>query len=153
MSDSKNQEPLKVIESQLMTHGVYATNTSGVSMRPLFRTHRDVVILEKPKGELKKYDVVLYRVSDVKYVLHRIIEVKEDEYIIRGDNTFIKEHVPKDMILGVMTAFNRKDKKYTVSDRGYKIYSRFWNFIYPVRRLFYGIRRLLGKMYRKVFKK
>ena len=87
------------VESELKKNGVYASVTSGVSMRPLFKTHRDMVILKKPNGVLKKYDVVLYK-AGAKYLLHRIIKVDTERnvYVIRGDNTFKLEYVPLWMI-------------------------------------------------------
>ena len=33
----------------------------GDSMRPLIRQDRDILIIEKPVGRLKKYDVPLYK--------------------------------------------------------------------------------------------
>ena len=146
-------ERTKVIEQELDKYGVYASVTSGVSMRPLFKTHRDMVIIQKPEGELKKYDVVLYpSVKKDKYILHRIISVKENEYLIRGDNTFFVEHLPKDAIIGVLTEFNRAGKRHSVNEFGFKLYSRVWNFIYPIRYVWHLIRSLLARIYRKIFK-
>lgn len=140
------------IEESLATHGVYASTTRGISMEPLFRTHRDVVIIERPKGDLKKYDVALYRVKD-RYIMHRVIKVKADEYLIRGDNTFYTEHVPKDKILGVLVEFNRKGKHHSVKERSFVAYSRFWNLIYPIRFLWNLFIRGLKKIYRSLFKR
>ena len=139
---------------ELEQHGSYASVTEGVSMRPLFRTHRDVVILKKPSRELKKYDVVLYTTStEGKYLLHRIVKVKKDEYLIRGDNTFIIEHVSPQRIIAVLTEYNRKGKRKSVDRFAFRLYSRVWNFIYPVRLVFHKLRCLLGKIYRGIFKR
>lgn len=142
-----------VIESELEKHGFYASNTLGVSMRPLFKTHRDVIVVKRPEGELKKYDVALYVSPRGKYILHRVVKVKEDEYLIRGDNTYMIEHVPKDSVIGVLVKFNRRGKSHTTEEFSYRLYSRFWNFIYPIRFVFHKIRVLLGRMYRAVFKR
>ena len=142
-----------VIE-ELKRHGTYASVTEGVSMRPLFRTHRDVVILSVPERELKKYDVVLYTTSkEDKYLLHRIVKVKPDEYLIRGDNTYVLEHVKPERIIAVLTEYNRKGRRGSVEDVSFKLYSRVWNFIYPIRFVCYKIRRILATIYRKIFKK
>lgn len=62
----------------------------GVSMLPLLRPNRDVVILENNlKPEI--YDVVLYKRDNGKYILHRIIDVDSNGYVMCGDNQFIKE--------------------------------------------------------------
>ncbi|MBR3680402.1 MAG: S24/S26 family peptidase [Clostridia bacterium] len=141
------------ILEELERHGYCASTTRGRSMEPLFRTGRDMVVIKKASGECKKYDVVLYRYPSGKYVLHRIIRVRENEYIIRGDNTYVKEHIPKEKILGVLERFNRKGKSHTVEEKSFKIYSRLWNFIYPVRFVFYLFYRCAAKAYRLLFKK
>ena len=126
----------KTIEDELKKHGTYATKTVGVSMKPLFKTHRDAVVLKAADGEMKKYDVVLYTDKLGRYILHRIIGIKEGFYVIRGDNTYVKEYVPKERVIAFMVSFNRKGKHHTTEELGYKLYSRVWNFIYPIRFLF-----------------
>lgn len=59
------------IEQMLDEKGIYIGTTVGTSMEPLLRTRRDVVVIEKPAGRLKKYDVPLYRRGE-DYVLHRM---------------------------------------------------------------------------------
>ena len=140
----------RMIEEELSSNGVFASTTRGRSMEPLFRTHRDMVIIVKCEGELKKYDVPLYRTSGG-YVLHRIVGVADNVYLIRGDNTYVIERVPKSAVIGVLSEFNRKGRHHTVEERGYKIYSRVWNFLYPIRWCFFNLRRLLGRVYRFFF--
>ena len=151
-------EPENVIlqstaSDELMRHGSCACRTFGVSMQPLFKTHRDVVVLEAPKAPLKKYDVVLYNTDTHKNVLHRIIGVRKDFYVIRGDNTYKKEYIKKEDILGVLVFFNRNGKKHSVTDFSYKLYSRLWNFIYPIRYFIRVVRSLVYRLYRKLFPK
>ena len=134
----------------LSRDGKLVYKTCGVSMEPMLRQNRDLVVIEVPASRLKKYDVALYK-RGTSYVLHRVIGVKDDHYLIRGDNTYALETVPDSAVLGVLTAFQRKGKKYSVTDRGYRCYVRFWNAIYPLRalrarcrRLAVGIARRLG---------
>lgn len=141
------------VESELRESGVYASVTKGSSMRPLFKTNRDVVILKRSDTEPRKYDVVLYKSGEGKYILHRIVKVLSDEFIIRGDNTYIPERVAKDRILATLTEFNRKGKKHKIDEIGYRMYSRFWNFIYPIRFLIFKSFMLAHRIYRKIFKK
>lgn len=140
------------VESELLKNGVYASVTSGVSMRPLFKTNRDMVILKRPDTELKKYDVVLYRLTTGRYVLHRIIKVTPDKLIIRGDNTYSLEYVNKSDVIGVLTEFNRKGKRTSVTNRAYVFYSKFWNLIYPLRFVCHKALNLLRKVYRRIFR-
>lgn len=141
-----------VIE-ELARHGSFASTTSGTSMEPLFRTGRDMVVIERPTRELRRNDVVLYRYSSGKYVLHRILRFDGDVCIIRGDNTFVLERIPRDMILGVLVRFNRKGRSHSVTDRSYRAYVVFWRLIYPFRYLWYRFRRLAGGAYRRIFKR
>ncbi len=142
-----------LIEEELDRHGTYASVTRGVSMRPLFKTGRDMVIIRKPEGELKKYDVALYRDGKGKYILHRVIAVKEDFYIIRGDNTYVRERVPKERVIGVLSEFNRRGKHHQVTDKSYKLYARVWNFLYLPRAAAYYTLRTVKRTARKIFKK
>jgi hypothetical protein len=146
-------ENTELIERELAVNGVYASNTRGASMEPLFKTHRDMVIIKRAERELKKYDVALYKDTHGRYVLHRVIKVLCDFYIIRGDNTFVNEKVPKSAVIGVLISFRNKQRRKTVEDKSYKLYSRFWHFIYPVRYLFHKSKLVLHKIYRTVFKK
>lgn len=141
------------IEDIIEKDGVYPSVTSGKSMRPLFKTHRDMVILEKCVERPSKYDVVLYRIGE-KYILHRIIGIDEEKqlFIIRGDNTFKKEYVPFSKIIARLASFKRKGKSGSVNDKSFKIYSRVWNFIYPIRYVVNFFKRIAAKMYRAVFK-
>lgn len=139
----------EVIESELAAHGAYASVTKGTSMRPLFKTNRDVIIVKPPVSELKKYDVALYRSILGAYTLHRVIAVRDNEYVIRGDNTYKKEYVAKDRVIAVLTEFNRNGKKHTVNDFSYRLYSRIWNFIYPIRYLFVKARAIIARILRR----
>lgn len=141
------------IEAELLKHGTYASITRGPSMRPLFKTHRDMVIISRIERPLKKYDVVLYTGAHNKYTMHRIIGVKGGVYIIRGDNTYKKEFVSPERIIGILTEFNRKGKRGSVNSFSFKLYSRIWHYIYPVRHICYKIKRLLSKIKHSVFKK
>ena len=104
----------------------------GISMKPLLCQERDLVLIQVPSSRLRKNDVAVYKRGDA-YVLHRVIRVMEDHYLIRGDNTYALEKVPDAAVIGVMTGFQRKGKRYTTEDRWYRWYVRFWNFIYPLR--------------------
>ena len=126
------------IEEQLRQNGFYVSTTVGVSMRPMLRNRRDRVILRAVEdGErLQKWDLPLYRTADGRYVLHRIIGHTEDgRYIVRGDNTYQKEYISQEQMLGVTTEFYRGKKRVLADNRAYRRYAAFWNAVYPLRRL------------------
>ena len=116
----------KSVEEVLLENGVYVSTTAGFSMRPLFADRRDTVIISPVNGRLKKYDVPLYRRGG-QYILHRIVKVKPDSYVICGDNCVTREYgITDDDIVGVLTAFYRKDRYYSVKDYRYRLYSFLW---------------------------
>ena len=122
-------------EKLLQEDGRLVYRTRGVSMEPMLRQNRDLVVIEVPSSRLKKYDVALYR-RGTSYVLHRVIGVKSDHYLIRGDNTYALETVPDSAVLGVLTEFVRDGKQYKVTDEEYLRYVHAWCAAYPVRRLY-----------------
>lgn len=107
----------------------------GVSMMPMLRQGRDSVELTPLPEKLKKYDLPLYRASGGKYVMHRIVDVKDDHYICLGDNTYHYERVAPERMVAVVCAFTREGKRISVEDGRYRLYCRFWVAVYPVRRL------------------
>lgn len=118
----------------------------GSSMRPLLKGDDCQVILKYPREPLCRYDVVLYRGAGNRLILHRIIQCGPQGYLIRGDNTYLDETGITDaQILGVMTGFYRKDKYISCDTAGYRIYTRVWIWLYPVRKLLISIWRRLRR--------
>ena len=112
-------------EEYLEKYGTLTYSNVGVSMLPLIRQGKDLFIVRKKgKKRCKKGDVVLYRRPPNKYVLHRIIEVRPDDYVILGDNCVNKEYGIKDSdIIGVMTGFVRSGKEHSIKEYGYILYT------------------------------
>ena len=114
-------------EEILAQEGKLVYSNVGVSMLPLLRQGRDLFIVEKRGPDrLKAGDVVLYRRPPAQYVLHRIVEVREKDYVILGDNCVNREYgITDGDILGVMTGFVRNGKQHAVTEPGYRLYT-FW---------------------------
>ena len=122
-------------EEELSRTGRFTYTCSGISMLPLLRQHRDLFTIEKKQSRCQKYDVVLYKRPPSSFVLHRVVEVRENDYVILGDNCLNKEYGIRDEdILGVMTSYVRDGKEVSVSHKGYRMYARLWYFLYPLRR-------------------
>lgn len=115
-------------------------------MLPMLKEGRDLFTVKaKGKERCKKYDVVLYRRAD-QYVLHRIIDVREKDYVILGDNCVAKEYgITDKQILGVLTSFVHKGKSYSVKDIRYCAYVRIWYYSYGIRMLIKKIKRKLKR--------
>nr|WP_296194978.1 S24/S26 family peptidase [uncultured Anaerobutyricum sp.] len=122
----------------------------GVSMLPMLKQGRDIFVLKKKTSErCKKYDVVLYYRKTGQYVLHRIVEVHEKEYVLLGDNCENKEYgIKEDDILAVMDSFVRKGKTILTSDWKYQMYIHIWYWIYPLRKQIFRGKRKMGRIKR-----
>ena len=106
----------------------------GDSMHPLIRQDRDLLIIEKPQGRLKKYDVPLYKRDNGQYVLHRVLKVRDSDYVICGDNRYSKEYGITDRhIIGVLTAVVRDGKEIPITNWRYRLYVHLWRDLFPLR--------------------
>ena len=135
----------KLLEVQL-ENGTAPLRVTGSSMYPTLRNGRDTVYLEKLDRPADRSDLILYRRDSGSYVLHRVVRLHRDALICCGDNQFRTEQIGKDQVLAVVTAFTRKGKHYTIQDRGYRLYIALWAGLYPLRWLYLGCRRALGRI-------
>ena len=112
-------------EEVLEREGRLVYTNVGISMLPLLRQGKDLFVVEKRGPErLRAGDVVLYRRPPNQYVLHRIVKVRERDYVILGDNCVNREYgITDEDILGVLTGFVREGKHHTVTEKGYRLYS------------------------------
>ncbi len=147
MSDEKQinvalDDIMPVMREQLSVGGSVTFGPKGTSMLPLIRQNIDSVVISPVSGTLKKYDVPLYQRADGHYVLHRIVGVKGESYVMCGDNQFSRERgITDKQIIGVMTAIIKPEGKILVTDKGYVKYARrrvlrqsVYGFVYKVRR-------------------
>lgn len=138
-------------ENEINQRGKLVYTNVGDSMKPLIRQGKDLLIIEKADGRLKKYDVPLYRRDSGQYVLHRILKVRENDYIICGDNRWQKEYGITDRhIIGVLTAVVRNgNRAISVSSFRYRIYVHIWCDLFPLRtfvlRGYYYLKKRLKK--------
>ena len=114
-------------EAYLAQNGSMTYTNVGQSMLPLLRQGRDLfTVTQKGPERCRKGDVVLYRRQD-KYVLHRIVAVREKDYVILGDNCISREYgITDEDILAVMTGYVRKGNTHSTADFGYRVYTAFW---------------------------
>ena len=121
-------------EEVLEKNGAFVYTNVGSSMMPLLRQHKDIIeIKKKESGRCEKYDVVLYKRGS-KYIMHRILKVLPDGYIIAGDHCVVLEKdIKDDNIIGVMTSVKRNGKIITPDNIWYKLYVHLWCDIYPIR--------------------
>lgn len=138
---------MSTYEAYLEQYGELTYKNVGVSMLPMLKQGRDLFTVKRKTAQrCRKYDVVLYRRPPNHYVLHRVIEVRENDYVILGDNCINKEYGITDSdIIGVLTSFVHNGKTYSVQDARYRLYVRLWCTAYPLRM---AAKRLKGRLKR-----
>ena len=141
-------------EEVLAKNGKLTYTNVGDSMMPLIRQDKDLLIIEPVHGRLKKYDVPLYRRDSGQYVLHRILKVRQEDYVICGDNRWKKEYGITDRhIIGILTGIVRDGKTISVTDKKYLLYVHIWCDFFPIRAILIRIRNKLKKIRRHRRKK
>ena len=140
----------RTLEQVLEEDGILYHTSKGVSMRPLIREGKDILVIKKPAGRLKKYDIPLYKRDSGEYVLHRILKVREKDYVICGDNRWQRESGIGDRhIVGVLTAVIRDGKELPVTAFRYRLYVHLWCDLYPLRMaILRGRNRVVGLLSR-----
>lgn len=114
-------------EEEIARHGKLIYRNVGNSMNPLIRQGRDLLIIEKAPERLKKYDVPLYKRDSGQYVLHRVLKVRQDDYVLCGDNQWHRESGITDRhIIGILTCVIRNGKEVPVTSPRYRIYVHLW---------------------------
>lgn len=101
---------------------------SGHSMLPLIVENSDKVTLVKANlNSLKKGDIVVVRVQNDLYFLHRIIHISGDKVVLRGDgNLYSKEVCHISSVLAKAVAVHKKGKIYTSRSLLWRVVKKFW---------------------------
>ena len=147
-----DENKIQKIEDVLLTHGQYVGPTVGVSMLPMLKNRRDTIVVAKKTERLKPLDVALYKRGE-QYVLHRVLQVTDTGYIIRGDNCYADEIVPEETVIGVLTEFFRKDKHIICeSDKRYHKYIKRQLKTYKIRRFFVMIKYKCKNLIKKILR-
>ena len=131
-----NDISYSTIKNELDQNGWVLTKPVGNSMYPMLRYCKDPIIVQKPTRPFKVNDVPVYvRKSDKSLVMHRIIAIKNGNYIIRGDNCLYKEYgITDNDIIGILAGFYRGDKFFDCEkNRLYKVYIVLNRLTYPAR--------------------
>lgn len=94
-----------------LDEGLTATiPVKGYSMLPFIRGGKDLVVLEKAAGEIKKDDIVLFRLGG-RYIMHRVLKADGGKFDIQGDGVYLGHEYPvREQILAKATAIIRAGK-------------------------------------------
>lgn len=141
---------IPLMKEQLEHDGEVTFTPKGVSMLPMLRSNRDTVTLCRGQFPLKKYQVTLYLRDNGQYVLHRVVGIENDRYIMRGDNQFVNETgIREEQIIAVVDRFNRNGREYKCSSKRYIMYYKVWVNTVGIRKGLRRARRIAAKIKRK----
>lgn len=133
-------------EEEIQRNGKLVYTNVGDSMNPLIRQGRDLLVVSKVNGRLRKYDIPLYKRDSGQYVLHRILKVRKDDYVTCGDNRWQKEYgITDSHIIGVLTAVVRNGKEIPVTDKKYRLYVHLWCDFFYIRAFILRAKHFIGK--------
>lgn len=125
------------IEETLQRVNSFIATPVGRSMLPILREGKDTVLLERISGKPQKYDMILYKRRSGQYVLHRLLEVRQNDYVMCGDNQTVKEYGITDKnIIGICTGFYRREKFIDCKGKLYLLYVRIWCSSLMLRKFF-----------------
>ncbi len=123
--------------------------THGFSMIPLLHDGGDKVLLKKTNF-LKLNDIALCKTDEGRYVLHRVINLNNGGYTLKGDNCITTEHCSSDDdVVGVAVGFIRKGKNISVNDKSYLFYVKHRVFFLKMWRVFWRITDFFVKIFHR----
>lgn len=143
-------------EEVLAKQGILVYTITGVSMMPLLRQRKDLVVIKpKPEDRLRRLDVPLFLRDNGQYVIHRVLWVRKNDYVMCGDNQWHPERGITDRhIIGILDAVIRDGVTYPLRSTPehphvswkYLLYVHLWCDLYLLRA---PIVYIIGKLKRK----
>ena len=120
---------------------------TGESMWPLLHHGSDTVILCRcDKDSLRVGDIVLIRVTQEKYLLHRITAMSGKMVQTAGDGNCCRDGwITTDSVLGRVTKVKRNGRELCVEKFGWRILARIWMLLFPFRKWIFKLWDLLRK--------
>lgn len=109
------------IESILKSKQALIYPIKGYSMLPLLIENRSRVLI-KTSDTYKENDVVLFKSGKNSYILHRIYSIKDDNYIILGDNSLKIDVKKSSDILGKMVGYYVDENYFDIESKEYQDY-------------------------------
>lgn len=121
------EELLPIMTECLEAGHSFTFSPRGISMLPMLKGGRDTVTLSPIRGELRKYDLALYRRPNGQFILHRIVKTGKT-YTCVGDNQFyLEKGVEASWFIAVVTSFRRDGKAYSSDQLSYRVYCVLWH--------------------------
>lgn len=128
-----NRELFSIVRDTLLEGSTVRIAVNGQSMLPFFRSGSTITLRPIKEGDIRKYNVVMADAGE-SFVVHRIIEVGEEEVTLLGDGNYLgTERVARDKIYGIVDC-----------SALHIFFAKIWLWMRPVRRFPLAIfRRIL----------
>lgn len=108
---------LSIVHEALKAGQRVRFTATGNSMQPFLR-HNDTVELSAIGGDPRIGDILLARIDEDTFVLHRLYKIDKDGFCLIGDSTVLQEGpLSRESILGKVVSVDR-GKHRRVMDRG-----------------------------------
>ena len=134
------------VESEISAGRSVRFKVKGSSMYPLLRDGKDEVTLSPLENEPAVMDIVLFRYRG-KHILHRIISIDGDTYILQGDGIYNSCEICKRKdIIAIVTEICREGKMTVISTSKM---SKFYIFCWHNLRF---CRRFLSVLIRRIYR-
>lgn len=120
----ENNKSIDVFENiqELLEVSDVSLTVKGTSMWPFFNAFNTKVKLTKVK-EIKKGNIYLFKNNET-FVLHRLIKIKEDLLIFKGDGNTKEEVINQKFLIAELVSYiNKKNKEISVNNKSYKFKS------------------------------
>ncbi len=118
-----NRELFSIVRDTLLEGSTVRIAVNGQSMLPFFRSGSTITLRPIEEGDIRKYNVVMADAGE-SFVVHRIIEVGEEEVTLLGDGNYLgTERVARDKIYGIVDC-----------SALHIFFAKIWLWMRPVRR-------------------
>ena len=144
--DVDTREYVAVLK-EMVDQGMEVSMTvSGTSMEPFLIHNQDRIFFQKPKGPIKKGDMVFFQRKTGEYVMHRIMRVRDHQYYLAGDHqTFLEGPIEESRIFAKVVSVERAGVWLSEDDRVWRFYAVWWRRLFWVRKVVNKLKRILGK--------
>lgn len=146
MKQISNDTFFHLVEEEISNGRQVHFRVKGISMFPLLRDGKDIVVLEKcDPSLLGPMDVVLFKYNG-RHLLHRIIRRDGNRLYIRGDGSYIakEECTTEDVIGKVQTVIRPGGKNLSVNSWRWRLPSSLWQHTGIFRNLLLRIAHLFA---------
>lgn len=144
--DVDTREYVAVLK-EMVDQGMEVSMTvSGTSMEPFLIHNQDRIFFQKPKGPIKKGDMVFFQRKTGEYVMHRIMRVRDHRYYLAGDHqTFLEGPIEESRIFAKVVSVERAGVWLSEDDRVWRFYAVWWRRLFWVRKVVNKLKRIIGK--------